>query len=64
MRQLDEVFDRLRYAYYTKTTSAGEVPDYEQLKRAAVAFIEASYAYQRARYGRVRLKLSVSKLLR
>ncbi len=64
MRQLDEVFDRLRYDYYTRTPSGAPAPTYEELKHAAAAFIEASYAYQRARYGRIRLKLSVMKLLR
>jgi hypothetical protein len=64
MRQLDEKFDRLRYAYYTRGQAAADPPTYDELKRAAAAFIEANYAYQRARYGRIRLKLSISKLLR
>lgn len=42
----------------------GEMVSYERLRGVAKEMIEANYALQRARYGKVRLKLSVAKLLR
>jgi hypothetical protein len=64
MRRLDADFERLRQAYYRRELVDGPVPTYDDLRLAAEAFINASYRYQRARYGRIRLRLSVSKLLR
>ena len=37
---------------------------YEDLKAIAQEFIQASYAYQKELYGKVRVKISVAKLLR
>jgi hypothetical protein len=37
---------------------------YEDLKAVAEEFIRASYAYQKELYGKVRVKISVAKLLR
>jgi hypothetical protein len=31
---------------------------------AAVAFVNANYDYQRARYGRIRVKIPIASLLR
>ena len=42
----------------------GQMVSYERLRAVAEEMIEANYALQRARYGKVRLKLSVAKLLR
>jgi hypothetical protein len=38
--------------------------DAPELRRLAQAYIDAAYAWQRARYGKVRAKLSVAALLR
>jgi hypothetical protein len=64
MKRLDEEFDRLRHAYYRRASVQGRIPDYDELKALAERFIRANHEYQKARYGRIRLRLSVSKLLR
>ena len=53
-----------KIAYLNGSDLDGEAVSYERLKAVAQEMIEANYALQRARYGRVRLKLSVAKLLR
>ena len=37
---------------------------YEDLKKVAQEFIQASYEFQRQKYGSVKVKISVAKLLR
>ena len=64
MRRLDAAFERLRAAYYRREAVGERIPSYDDLRVAAQAFIDANYRYQRARYGRIRLRLSVGKLLR
>jgi hypothetical protein len=53
-----------KIAYLNGTMLDGREVDYEDLKRVAEEVIQANYALQRARFGAVRLKLSVAKLLR
>ena len=53
-----------KIAYLNGTPLNDEPVSYERLKEVAQEVIQANYALQRARYGRVRLKLSVAKLLR
>ena len=53
-----------KIAYLNGTPLDGESVSYERLKGVAQEVIQANYALQRARYGKVRLKLSVAKLLR
>jgi hypothetical protein len=53
-----------KIAYLNSTTLDGREVTYEELNAIAKETIEANYALQRARYGTVRLKLSVAKLLR
>ncbi len=54
----------LKVAYMNRTAFEGKVPTTEDLRAAAESFIQANYAYQRALYGRVRIKLSPANLLR
>jgi hypothetical protein len=53
-----------KIAHLNGTPLDGHEVTYEQLKRIAEDTIQANYELQRARYGTVRLKLSVAKLLR
>jgi hypothetical protein len=68
LRQLMErkrnVLEATRIAFFHRTPLNGEVPDDQAVRRAARDFIDANYALQRALFGRVRVKLSVSRLLR
>ena len=53
-----------KVAYLNGTPLDGKEVDYDALKGVAQEAIEANYTLQRARYGKVRLKLSVARLLR
>jgi hypothetical protein len=53
-----------KIAYLNGTELDGEAMSYERLKGIAQQMIEANYSLQKARYGKVRLKLTVAKLLR
>lgn len=53
-----------KIAYLNAAQLDGRPVTYEDLKAIAEETIQANYALQRARYGEVRLKLSVAKLLR
>jgi len=64
MKALDESFHCLYRAYYGRREVEGKVPDFDTLRSAAEEFIRANYDYQKARYGRIVLRLSVSKLIR
>jgi hypothetical protein len=54
----------VKIAYLNSAPFDGRSVTYEDVKAAAEELIESNYALQRARYGKVRLKLSVAKLLR
>ena len=47
-----------------RTALDGKEISYEALTAIAKEYIEASYALQRAKFGSVKVKLSVAKLLR
>ena len=64
MKELDDAFQQIYRAYYTHPSLSEKRPAFSDLKSAAEAFIAANHEYQRARFGRIRLKLSLSKLLR
>jgi hypothetical protein len=53
-----------KLAYLNGTELDGESVSYDRLRDVAQEVIDANYALQRTRYGKVRLKLSVAKLLR
>jgi hypothetical protein len=53
-----------KIAYLNGTLLDGQEVGYETLKRIAQEAIQANYELQKARYGRIRVKLSVPKLLR
>lgn len=53
-----------KIAYLNGADLDGQAVSYERLRAIAEEMIQANYALQKARYGKVRLKLSVAKLLR
>lgn len=57
-------FDNARLAYFHRAPYKGEEVTYDVLKRFAEAYITQNYKYQKAVFGRVRVKLSAAKLMR
>ena len=53
-----------KIAFMKRTELDGRIPEFEDLSKAAEEVIEANYQLQRQLYGKVRIKLSVAKLLR
>jgi hypothetical protein len=64
MHEKKAVMEAMRAAHFLGTPFREEVPDYESVRVAAQEFIHANYEYQKAAYGRVRVKLSVANLMR
>ncbi len=72
--ELDEMKRRLelletkvyaaKVAYLNRTPLDGKEVSYEALTAIAKEYIEASYALQKAKFGSVKVKMSVAKLLR
>ena len=57
-------FDNAKVAYFHRDEYKGKEVTYEVLKSFAEQYIAANYAYQKAYFGRVRIKLSVPRLMR
>jgi hypothetical protein len=57
-------FANAKIAFYHQTEYKDQPVDYERLATFAETFIAANYAFQKAHYGRVRVKLSVARLMR
>jgi len=54
-----------KIAYLNRTPFEGmEEVSYDDLKSIAQQFIRASYEYQKLKYGSIKLRISVAKLLR
>lgn len=53
-----------KIAYLNSTSFGGRIPEYEDVRQAAQEFILANYKYQKALYGKIKVKLSVANLLR
>jgi hypothetical protein len=64
METLKATLEVIRIAYYNRTLFQGQVPDYEDVRKAAEDFITANHEYQKALWGKVKVKLSVANLLR
>ncbi len=64
MELLQAKLHAAKIAYYNNTELEGKVPEYEQLAAIAKELIRVNYELQKALYGKIRVKLSVSKLLR
>jgi hypothetical protein len=64
MEQLQSKLRVAKAAYFNRTELDGKIPEYEDLAGIAKDLISANYQLQKELYGKVKLKLSVSKLLR
>ena len=53
-----------KIAFMKRTELDGKIPEFEDLSKVAEEMIEANYQLQRQLYGKVRIKISVAKLLR
>ena len=54
---------KMAYVHKTPFEDKDEL-SYEDLKRIAEDYIRSSYAYQKSKYGDVKVRISVAKLLR
>jgi hypothetical protein len=57
-------FDNAKLAYFHRTSYKDEEITYEVLKRYAESYIARNHEYQKTAYGKVRVKLTVARLLR
>ncbi len=65
LEQLQARIYAAKMAYLQRTPFEDKVElTYEDLKRVAQDYIRASYEYQKSRFGEVKVKISVAKLLR
>jgi hypothetical protein len=64
MHEKKSIMETKRAAYLLGTPFGGHIPEYEDVQAAARDFIRANYEYQKAAYGRVRVRLSVANVLR
>jgi hypothetical protein len=64
MELLQSKLQTAKIAYLNRTELDGKVPEYEDVAAIAKSLINLNYQLQKQLYGEVRLKLSVSKLLR
>jgi hypothetical protein len=64
MEKKDAILEAMKAAFFNRAPFQGQVPTYEDLAGAASDYIQASYEFQKARFGRIRLKLSPTDLLR
>ncbi len=64
MGQAEIELENAKLAYFNSAPYKNEPVPYEKLKEYAEAFIAANYAFQKARFGKVHIRLDVSRLLR
>jgi len=64
VKQTEHELEDAKLAYYNSAEYRGKPVDYGRLKNYAEAFIRANHELQKALYGRVRIRLDVSRLLR
>jgi hypothetical protein len=64
METMKATLEVIRVAYYNRTAFKGQIPDYENVHKAAEDFVAANYLYQKALWGKIKVKLSVANLLR
>jgi isocitrate lyase len=65
IEQLRAKVNAAKIAFLNGTPFAGkERLSYEDLKKVAQEFIKATYDFQKQKYGAVKVKISVAKLLR
>jgi hypothetical protein len=61
MERKEYLMHTIKTAYMNSTPFGDHVPSADDVQGGALAFIEANYTYQRALYGKIRLKLSIAQ---
>ena len=56
--------ENAKLAYFNSAPYKDEPVPYEKLREYAEAFIAANHAFQKAKYGKIHVRLDVSRLLR
>ena len=64
MTRTEHELEDAKLAYFNSVEYQGGEMTYERLKGYAEAFISANHDLQKSLYGRVRIRLNVSRLLR
>jgi hypothetical protein len=64
MERAEHELENAKLPYFNSVPYKDEPVPYEKLKEYAEAFIRANHAVQKARFGRVHVRLDVSRLLR
>lgn len=57
-------FDNAKLAYYRRASYKGLDVTYDVLKQYAETYIARNYDYQKAAFGKIRIRLAVARLLR
>jgi hypothetical protein len=57
-------FDNAKLAYFHRAQYKGQEVTYEVLKGFAEAYIARNHEYQKAAFGKVRIRLSAARLMR
>lgn len=64
MDKLGNAVEAVKIAYLNEAPFGDHVPTADDVRSAAEVYIKAHYAFQRARFGKVRVRLNVADLLR
>jgi hypothetical protein len=64
MQLLQSRLNAAKIAFLNRTELDGKIPDYNDVKLVAKELIQTNYDLQVRQYGKIRMKLSVAKLLR
>ena len=64
MEKRNAVLEAMKTAFFNRSPFKDVIPEYEDLHVAAEEFIRAHYNLQKARFGRVRFKMTVPDVLR
>jgi hypothetical protein len=64
MERLKAAMHAAKIAYLNRTPFGGRILEYEGVRQVAQEFILANYTYQKALYGKIKVRLSVATLLR
>lgn len=64
MDQTEIELENAKLAYFNSAPYKDEPIPYEKLREYAQAYIAANHAFQKAKFGRVHVRLDVSRLLR
>jgi hypothetical protein len=64
MDKLGNALEAVKIAYLNSTPYGDNVPTVDDVRSTAQAYIKAHHAFQRARFGKVRVRLNAADLLR